>query len=166
MMGQTYSLALGIIMPQYQEVRLEALKYAVQQRLPADIGVMVGDTLRIDARMGGGFLAEELAMSLTASVLAETLPPLTLRDATPFTVPRFATWFDHFVATYRSRWWGRSLRRHVLRYVDEPHTHRAEVGVRTRWTYPRATTVLPGRQFGHVVLKADAGWDARDVTPW
>jgi hypothetical protein len=150
----------------YREIRLEALKFAVQQSLPREIATGVGDTIRINTRMGEGFLADQLAMSMTANVLAETLPPLILKDATPFTVPRFATWFDHFVATYRSRWWGRPLRRHVLRYVDEPHTHRTEVGVRTRWTYPRATTVLPGRDFGHVVLKADAMWNARDVTPW
>jgi hypothetical protein len=150
----------------YHEVRLEQLRYAVQQRLPREIATAVGDTIQISTRMGEDFLAEQMVMTLTAGVLAETLPPLTLNSVDRFTVPRFATWFDHFVATYQSRWWGRPLRRHVLRYVDEPHTHRTSVDVRTRWTYPRATTVLPGRDFGHVVLKTDTAWNARDITSW
>jgi hypothetical protein len=121
--------------------------------------------MKVDTRMGEAF-TDDLVIRMETSMLAETLPPLTLSESDRFTVPRFATWFDHFVATYRGRWWGRPLRRHELRYVDEPHTHRTTVDVRTRWTYPRADHVLPGREFGHVVLKADASWHTRDITSW
>jgi hypothetical protein len=147
-----------------REVRLETLRYAVQQRISG----YVAESMRAESVQD--VMTNDLIMRLEVGVLAETLPPLNLTRADPFTVPRFATWLDHFVATYRGRWWGRPLRRHVLRYVDEPHTHRTTVDVRTHWTYPQATTVLPGRNFGHVVLKSEAHWRPTDftdpITPW
>jgi hypothetical protein len=140
-------------------VNIERLRYGLTQR----VGPQFAASLR--AETARDYITEDIIVRLSGDLLAETLPPLKLIDSTAFTVPRFATWFDHFAATYRSRWWAWPLRRHVVRYVDEPHTHRTEVAVRNHWTYPRATRVLPGRDFGHVVLKSEA-WNDGNVTPW
>lgn len=148
--------------PAFTQVTVDRMRVGLQQR----VGAYVAESLRMSMERGTTVLADEWAARIETELLAERLPPTKLHDAASFTVPRFATWFDHFVATYRNRWWGRPLRRHALRYVDEPHTHRTEVVVLDRWTYPRATMVLPGRDFGHVVLKSQASWNQRDVTPW
>lgn len=144
-----------------QLIRLDVLKFALRKT----VGAGVIDSLR--AEQSRDYLTQSIALTLTAELLAEKLPPVKITDRVEFTVPRYATWIDHLVATYRSRWWARLLRWHrrPLRYVDEPHSHVTDVTVRGAWTYPRATTVLPGRQYGHVVYKASTdctGWEQ----PW
>jgi len=142
----------------FNQVTVQRLRYAIQQR----IGRQVAESLRVEEY--ADVLTGDIVAALEVGLFAEQLPPTHLDDVVEFEVPRFATWRDHFAATYRQRWWGRWLRE--PRFIDETHSHRTRVDVLTRWTYPRATTVLPGRDYGHVVLKSDAAisWDT--VTPW
>ena len=146
-----------------QVVNLQQLKIGITQR----VGPQFAE--RIDARMAESVVTRDLVMRITGYVLAEELPPTTTSSLVGFTVPRFATWWDHFKAAKAERWWMWTLRdlRWVKppRFVDEPHTHATDVKVRTYWTYPRATTVLPGRDFGHVVLKTHTSRDGYE-RPW
>lgn len=149
--------------PDIDTVTLQRLRAAVQ----VAIGPAAAHDLRMETMryaMGDAVLAK-----LETALLAEELPPLEVVDEQRFTVPRFASPWQHFKARYRERWWMWLLRdfgfMREIRYVDEPHTHTAEVDVRTHWTYPRATTVLPGSQFGHPVLKAQARQSGA-VRPW
>ena len=52
---------------------------------------------------------------------------------------RFATWWDHFKATYRGRWWMR-WRRWAVAYNIENHplTARAEIDMTRYWAFPQA----------------------------
>lgn len=52
---------------------------------------------------------------------------------------RFATWWDHWKATYRGRWWMR-WRRWTVRYNIEHHplTARVSVDMSRYWTFPEA----------------------------
>lgn len=149
--------------PRGKTVTLEHLRYAVQQ----SIGPAVAESLTLDERRS--VILDGLMYRLEAGVLAEELPPLKVADAQRFTVPRFTSPWQHFKARYRDRWWMWALRdfgfMRTIRYVDEPHTHTAEVDVRTHWTYPRSNTVLPGDRFGHPVLKAQANHRG-EVRPW
>lgn len=144
-----WDTAVGDMGPPYREVLISKIYEGVQRRISRELVV------RLSQHDFSSLVARDLVLELEAEVLAETLPPLTLTDRQTFATPRFATWVDHFVATYRQRWWGRLLRLREPRYVDEPLTHTVTTEVRSRWTYPQATTVLPGDRFGHVVLKVD-----------
>lgn len=150
-------------MPGDDTVTLEQLRYVVQQH----IGAGVAQSLHLEQMRG--HILEDMALRLEAGVLAEELPPVEVTDAQRFTVPRFASPWQHFKARYRDRWWMWLLRdfgfMHEIRYVDEPHTHTATVAVRTYWTYPRSNTVLPGNSFGHPVLKTQTSHRA-GVRPW
>jgi hypothetical protein len=144
-------------------VNLQVLKVGVQERVSAQFAERMSVTQDRDR------ITDVLAMRVTATVLAEELPPVSVTERVAFTVPRFATWWDHFKATRWERWWVWILRDlqwiKPPRFVDEPHTHVADVKVRTYWTYPRANTVLPGRDFGHVVLKTQTSRYGREQ-PW
>lgn len=139
------------------DVTLSVLKFSAD----VPIGAGVRESLRVE------MIGHE-TMRVTAGLLAEDLPPKVLDDVMPFTVPRFATWFDHFCATYRGRWWGwlLGLDKREIRYINESWSHRTTVKVRDRWTYPRAERIAPARDFGHVVLKSAANLSASEVRPW
>lgn len=145
-------------MTMFSEVQIRRLRYALQQR----IGRQVAESLRVNEY--ADMVTGDMVAALEVGLFAEELPPTHLDDVVEFDVPRFASWWDHFAATHRQRWWGRWLRQ--PRFVDERHSHRTRVDVRARWTYPRATTVLPGRDYGHVVLKSDAAVSWTTETPW
>lgn len=146
-------------------VRLDAMRF--EYRMPLGAGVL--DSIRTRVDMGDQVMRHAI-ISVAGSLLAEQLPPVTLDDQQAFTVPRYATWWDHYKATHWDRgrmWWLRELGWvKPPRTVDEPHTHVTTVDVRGRWTYPRATTVAPGRDFGHVVYKSDTSFRDAGVRPW
>lgn len=120
---------------------------------------------RMNFREFRDVITGDIVAQVEVGLLAEELPPERLTYVAHFDAPRFATWRDHFRATHRARWWGRLLRLRKPSFVDEPLTHVTTVTVRAKWTYPRATTVLPGRDFGHVVLKAPT--DVHGIVrPW
>jgi hypothetical protein len=158
-----------MITPDYQvdAHTLEPLRTVVR----AELGASMAESISVER--AGHYLRESLVYQLKASVLAEKLPPerieVKLDYPHPEAVgefgcqddPRWATWWDHLLATYRGRWWTRWFRepRTIMipvRYrVTMPVTchHRAQVDVLAAWTYPRANTALPG--LGHPVLVAD-----------
>jgi hypothetical protein len=145
-------------------IRLDVLKFGVEQRIGASVAAS------LTARGHRDPLTDSFVQRIEGSLLAEELPPVTMDDVQHFTVPRFATVWDHWKAAHWDRWYVWTLRDlgwiKPPRFVDEPHTHRTTVNVRTRWTYPRATTVLPANQWGHVVLKSQAQWTANEVRHW
>lgn len=93
-------------------------------------------------------LAQRFAFRLRAEVLAEQLPPQDLHGWV--TTPRWATWRDHLKDTHRHRWWMRWwLKRHPIRYIDEPHL--AHIDVQTWWKYPHTPyTILPHQGYSTV----------------
>ncbi len=161
-----------------------------RRRLRKLVSRNVADQLRISVDRFPGdpqyahHFADVIAVDVETAVLTEKLPPQRITHRVRYEHPeavgqqgvaadaRHATWFDHFVATYRGRWWGRLLRLHrrEVRYqfVPVPYIvsrpvhcdHEVTVDVHAAWTYPRATMVLPGDQFGHPVLAFDRA-DAR-----
>jgi hypothetical protein len=66
---------------------------------------------------------------------------------------RFASWFDHWKATYRSRWWMRWRRWEVRFNIEhQPVRARVEVDMTKYWTFPEAD-IIPsemGRPMGYI----------------
>lgn len=90
-------------------------------------------------------LRDALWLNLRASVLAEQLPPQTIRQPVRISIrdPRHASWWDMWKATYRGCWWARWLLRSKhwrIETVDTVVTVAGEsiVNVHDHWTYPRA----------------------------
>jgi hypothetical protein len=72
---------------------------------------------------------------------------------------RFATWWDHWKATYRGRWWMR-WRRWTVNYNIEARTltARAEADLSRYWAYPQANVTPP--EFG-----APVRWSVTHMRP-
>jgi hypothetical protein len=130
---------------------VDVLRVKVNQR----IGRVAADHMRVETLRD--MVTGDLVAELQTALLAEQLPPETVLLEQEITTPRFASWWQHLRATYRERrWWGWLLgRRRPIRMVDEPHTLRAVVELRSWWTYPNASMVLPGDRFGPPVLHVD-----------
>lgn len=92
------------------------------------------------------YLVDTLTVELRAHVLAHQLPPETVVAVVSgdTEAKRFATWWDHFKATYRARWW-MLWRRWDINYttVKVPYEHLTNVTVRGAWTFPEARIYPP-----------------------
>jgi hypothetical protein len=161
--------------PAFTQVIVDRMRVGLTQRVSG----YVAESLRMSVDRYPESFAGDLAMRIETELLTERLPPDVIHHRVKYTHPeaigrqgfavdsRFARPIDHFTATYRGRWWGRLLRLHKREieytFVKVPYIisapvecdHRVTATVRAAWTYPRATAVLPGREFGHVVLKAN-----------
>lgn len=191
MIGQTYSLALGIIMPQetspFGEVHpviVDRMRFGLEQR----VSRYVAEALRMGTEAEAAACADVVVMRMVTELLTERLPPHTISHRISYEHPeaigrpgnavdaRFARPIDHFTAKYRGRWWARLLRMHKRKieyiFIKVPYListpvqchHTATTNVRAAWTYPTASMVLPGGDFGHPVLRADLLDTA--VRPW
>lgn len=150
----------------YRQVALNQLKVATRRVLSAEFAFMA-DTAEFNVERD--YLTDQIVMDMCARVLAEQLPPQTIDYAVRVetTDPRFATWWDHYKATHRARWWMR-WRSWSVAYVDTivAIDRIVTVAVRDNWTYPRAAVRMPDH-FGAPVLvslveSTDLG-DWRDV---
>lgn len=146
-----------------QQVALTQLKLAARHYLSREMATLAS-TVQLNAMVDD--MTDHLVFELRARVLAEQLPPQTIRHHVRVTVddPRFATWWDTFKATYQKRWWMR-WRTWTINYIKTPVTvaRSVEVNVRDHWTYPRAAIALPD-QFGRPVMVAT--WTASDFPLW
>lgn len=140
--------------PAYRTVALERLAYAVRQAIGAELvsaGIAAPEVI-LERE------AHRLVVQLRGHVLAERLPPqqVTADYSGEVEVARYATWWDHYKATFRGRW-RMSWRRWGIRYrwCRYPYRGVAKVAVRTYWTYPQARTPLP-EEFGSPVMVAVA----------
>lgn len=157
-----------------QSVVLERLRVGLRRTIGAHFAERIAFDFR---REVPDFLSDALVADVTAEVLAEKLPPHTITTRIGYEHPeaigqpgvavdaRFERPIDHFTAKYRGRWWAPllGLRRRPIRYqfVPVPYTvsrpvrcdHKVTTNVRASWTYPKANTVLPARDFGPVVLQ-------------
>lgn len=144
----------------FKQVALQQLKVACRRVLSAELPFVAG-TARFDVSMME-WISRDLMLDVQARVLAEQLPPqeITHHVRVWTTDPRHATWWDHFKATYRGRWW-MGWHRWEIRYVDTPVwlDRRVTVAVRDHWTYPRATVGLPPSLGSPVLVTM---WDAAD----
>lgn len=159
---------------EYRTATVERLRRGLEHR----ISRYVADSLHVSDRADR--LSGDLVVRVEYDLLTEKLPPSTLAEWISYehpaavgsgstTDPRHATWLDMWKDAMRGRWWARWVgsRRWRVRYVQTPvryvHRepvqcdHRVTVDIRDAWTYPKATAVLPGRDFGHPVLESDAG---------
>lgn len=176
--------------PAVTQVIVDRMRFRLTER----VSRYVAEELRVSARRDDRLLAsfaDTLALDVETAILTERLPPDVIEHRVRYEHPeaigrpgvavdaRFATWRDHFTATYRGRWWGRLLRLHKreIRYqfVPVPYIvsapvqcdHRVTATVRARWTYPKATMVLPADRFGPVVLDAaTVDHEARPFATW
>jgi hypothetical protein len=144
--------------PPYRQVLLTKIREGVHRRISRELVVSLSQ------QDVATFISNDLVLALEAELLAEELPPVTLTDEQTSVVAVYATWREHFRAAYRETWWGRLLRMRAPKMVDQPVKRVVTTTVRQRWTYPQATTVMPGDRFGRVVLKIDAhhrvsAWD-------
>lgn len=147
-------------------------------------------TVHAERKPGDRFAAADLiAVDVVHDILTEHLPAQTVTHRVRYQHPeaigrrgyavdaRFATWLDHFAATYRGRWWGRLLRLHrrELRYtfVPVPYItsapvecdHKVTVSILDQWRYPHADTTLRDLGLGEPVLYAGTmQYGARAVT--
>lgn len=92
---------------------------------------------------------EQMAYELRTYVLAEHLGDEKIVETRTedHECLRFASWWDHWKATYRSRWWMR-WRKWQIAYSIEHHpvTARAEINMTRYWAYPEAN--VPAPEFG------------------
>ncbi|WP_047894532.1 hypothetical protein [Micromonospora sp. RV43] len=89
---------------------------------------------------------DSMRLTLAMSVLAEKLPVERVRKHRREVIQtaRFATWWDHWKATYQQRWWMRWRRWSVRQLVDEHEVEAtAVVDLQRYWTYPRAALPVP-----------------------
>ncbi len=183
MMDTDHHADVRTIMPHMHESTygLDTERILDRTRRGITMHVSRGFAERIALDTAEDHLGERLAMSLTAEVLTEHLPPHTITHHVRYEHPgaigqpgtavdsRFERPIDHFTAKYRGRWWGRllGLRQREVRYefvavpylVSKPVQcdHLVTVDVRASWTYPKPNRVLPAADWGPTVL------DARDV---
>lgn len=162
-------------------IRLQSLKLATETR----IGRGIADSMRVEDYEDG--LTRDIVLRIEAAVMTEELPPQVVSVEVDYVHPeavgqhgltydpRHATWVDHLLDTHKGRWWARLvLRRRPVRYVQTPIlrrivapvqcNHRASVPVRDRWTYPHASTVIPG--YGYSVLRSytrEDDWSAEAI---
>lgn len=62
----------------------------------------------------------------------------------------FATWWDHWKATYRGRWWMRWRKWRINYKISELHVDgKVQVDLKQYWAYPRANIAPP--EFGEPV---------------
>ncbi|GAA3751839.1 hypothetical protein [Micromonospora maritima] len=117
---------------------LDEMRYAYRQY--PDLGEFSRG--RLDLRQ----LLDPMMFELSTAVLSERLPTerVTRTRREQIETARFATWWDHFKATYRGRWWMRWRRWAVRQLVD---THEIEavaaVDLDRHWTFPRAAIAAP-----------------------
>lgn len=82
---------------------------------------------------------------------------------------RFATWWDHFKATYRTRWWMRWRRWEVCFNIEHrPIRARVEVDMTKHWTFPEANIVPAelGRPMGYITNTRRRQWYADESPHW
>lgn len=122
---------------------LQSLRFGFTDYVPMP---MVEQSLTVESLVDR--MTDRLVIRLRAEVLAERAPTQPVRGIV--TVPRWATWRDQFKDAHRSRWWmAWWIRRHPVRYIDEPH--HVTVPIHQWWTYPHIPHVIPGG--GYSVLK-------------
>lgn len=150
---------IGPIAASMQQVTLGRLKLACTTHLSREMATLAS-TAELELMVDE--LTHNLVYRLRAQVLAEQLPPQTIKHIIRVTQddPRHATWWDAFKATYQQRWWMR-WRSWTVNHVQTNVTvnRTVEVNVRNNWTYPRAAIRLPD-EFGRPVMVAT--WTARD----
>ncbi|MGC4886723.1 hypothetical protein [Micromonospora sp. DT227] len=112
----------------------------VRSQISEDLGPYAAGRTELVEQIDG------MRMTLSMSVLAEQLPTERVRGHRREVIQtaRFATWWDHWKATYRGRWWMRWRRWSVRQLVDEHELEAtAVVDLRRYWTYPRAAVPVP-----------------------
>lgn len=117
----------------------------------------------IAANLRARVIRNELGRSvlwIRSRVLSQRIPPQTIHQpASGWTdQQRFATWWDHFKATYRQRWWMR-WRRWAVHYTTDriPFEGRTTIQIHGKWLMPYAPALpIPSEfEFGEAVLHAD-----------
>ncbi len=169
--------------PELAPIVLERIRAKVTERVSASVAA----GLTVSARPPHGLVdhvAGAVALDVEAEIWTERLPPQRVAVDIDYEHPeavgqggtaidvRYATWFDHFAATYRRRWWARllGLRRYALRYteVKVPYVvvapvrcrHRVVVDIADTWRYPDPPG-LPGEMVGPSVLVSSASGNAK-----
>lgn len=109
---------------QLQDAYLEAMRIEVSR--------IIGDfaASRMSYRLARIYDPAGMAHHLATEILARATGPRIYTDRRSASVElvRFASWWDHFKATYRRRWWMR-WRRWEVRYTLREATAVAEVKV-------------------------------------
>ncbi|TDB88314.1 hypothetical protein E1091_15315 [Micromonospora fluostatini] len=120
----------------WTQVWLEELRSAIR----VEVGPYAADRLTLRKQF------EWAGYELSTSVLADRLSTEHVernRSVTVTTV-RFTTWWDHFKAAYRGRWWMRWRYWPVRQTVAEQTvTVTVAINLERFWTFPRAPVALP-----------------------
>lgn len=103
-----------------------------------------------------------LRTELAVEHLPDQAMPFTVRGVQSY--PTWLTWFDHFKATYRLRWWVRWwVRRHPPRYrwTEVTVNQHITVPLRAAWKFPYipVTPADLGRSYLHV-------WTGQPTVDW
>lgn len=121
----------------FRRVVLDLVKVQTSHR----ISRAVADSARLE--LARDPLTRGLVADLTAYVLADHLPPVSVRETADVDMVRPATWWDHAKLTYAPRWWaGWWVRRHPARIVTVPHRLTVVVDLHRFRTYPQADVDL------------------------
>ncbi len=126
--------------PTPERIYLEAMKFSVSERL----GSFALSRMRYELHREFDPLG--ISHRLTTEILRYVTEPVAHREQATATasVVRFASWWDHFKATHRRRWWMR-WRHWGIRYVWVEDTAVAEVTVEASLAavFPHAEAHLP-----------------------
>lgn len=118
---------------------METLKAGVRQ-YDRPVGSYASDRMELVRHLE--HMCWELRTYILADQLGEERVTRTHRETAEFV--GFATWWDHFKATYRGRWW-MSWRRWQINYkVSEKHVDgRVDVDMTKYWAFPQANVPVP-----------------------
>lgn len=112
---------------------LERLKVAIEQELATEFIKRSPSIEWLE-----DYWTERFRMQFRMHVLGQRHPVVTTEHSIAWAETRWATWWDHFKDTYRSRWWLRALvRRRPVCYVSIPHTRRVTLDVEAYRTFPQ-----------------------------
>lgn len=133
-----------------EAVHVERIRELILESLPVglttglDFGPYSRERLRMEihSRLDPHMLALTLSTELLAMVKRDEIQEH--HEDVIVVTAAFATWWDHFKATYRGRWWMR-WRRWTIRYTESEQVHRVTVRVRADLAaiFPEASVENP-----------------------
>lgn len=130
----------------YEQRVMDMLRVAVRTDPLVRLGYFSASQMEISKILHDDMI--QFATNLLADNLGEEKAIANSRQTEEFV--GFATWWDHFKATYRGRWW-MSWRKWRINYkIDELTVlGQIEVDLKRYWAYPKAEITPP--EFGEPV---------------
>lgn len=140
----------------FETLTLEWLKVGLTQRVSAEFA----DTVSVETWRDA--LLHQIALAITAHVLAERLPPARVIERREFAFEVPASPWQQLKATHAGSWWlGWLVKRHPVVTVTHRFVGELSVDLSRFWTFPQSR--VPRGRFGDpyraLIVSATPSWD-------